>query len=194
MSSKRKYLLWFSDWSLLITGGGEGVRGFWFIIAIKWPNSLLRLCSIVMIPPHWQVISSQFLSPPSLHTLLATTDPSVPLLNHVIPLNPSTSPPHSPPSQALNNDWFSCFTRNSIFFLNFIWNLLSKWTIKFNSVKWDVCGLINVCFRHKYPGYSLCGVMYLYFNSVRRLFVISFGFAFNKLPTNFCFCENGRSE
>ena len=75
VSSKRKYLLWFSDWSLLITGGGEGVRGFWFIIAIKWPDSLIRLCSIVMIPPHWQVISSQFLSPPSLHTLLATTDP-----------------------------------------------------------------------------------------------------------------------
>ena len=58
----------------LSLGEGRELEDFG-CVAIKWPDPLIRLCSIVMIPPHCQVISSQFLSPPSLHTLLATTGP-----------------------------------------------------------------------------------------------------------------------
>ena len=40
---------------------GEGRESEDFgCVAIKWPDSLIRLCSIFTIPPHWQVISSQF--------------------------------------------------------------------------------------------------------------------------------------
>ena len=36
----------------LITGGGGGESEDFSCVAIKWPDSLIRLCTILMIPPH----------------------------------------------------------------------------------------------------------------------------------------------
>ena len=105
--SKRKYLLWFSDWSLLITGEGRESEDFG-CVAIKWPDSFIRLCSIFTIPPHWQVISSQS---PKIHQA-------------------SSSPP---PLQTISNDCFLMCYQKLKFSRYFIWNSLSMWTIKFNS-------------------------------------------------------------
>ena len=82
------------------------------------------------------------------------------------------SPP-PPPLQTISDDCFLICYQKLKFSRYFIWNSLSMWTIKFNSANGLTERLFffffTFVFTANHPGFLVCGVMYFYFNSVKRL-------------------------